>query len=217
MASSPSEVGRWPSQLFLGDESFQTPVTRGVPERWPRYPSTTYSRPVPESSIEGFCVREKQVFDVCQTLDFKLLWLLFNHFSVKTKTNKQWVRMAASATFTCDAVHTHLQRQTPASQFSSPGTALDRKGTPTFKSPPKKTLGTCDFTRDLYQSSKLKELQREKKENISNLFCEASTDSETTPRGKVGAKSGLISLRASAKVPDASNAALKCIRKDLNE
>lgn len=86
----------WPPRLqrqadglhsFLGDESFQTPATRGVPGRWPRYPSTTYSRPVPESSIEGFCVREKQVFDVCQTLDFKLLWLLFNHFSVKT--NKQ--------------------------------------------------------------------------------------------------------------------------------
>lgn len=47
-------------------------------------PSGTYSRPVPKSSIEGFCVWEKQVLDVCQTLDFELFWLLFNHFSVKT-------------------------------------------------------------------------------------------------------------------------------------
>lgn len=38
---------------------------------------------VSKSSIEGFCVREKQVFDVCQTLDFKLLWLLFDHFPVQ--------------------------------------------------------------------------------------------------------------------------------------
>lgn len=50
-------------------------------------PSGTYGRPVPKSSIEGLCVWEKQVFDVCQTLDFELFWLLFNHFSIKT--NKQ--------------------------------------------------------------------------------------------------------------------------------
>lgn len=40
-------------------------------------------RPVPKSSIKGLCVWEKQVFDVCQTLDFELFWLLFNHFSVQ--------------------------------------------------------------------------------------------------------------------------------------
>ena len=51
------------------------------------YATTTYSGSVSKSSIKRFCVWEKQVFDVCQTLDFKLLWLLFNHFSVNT--NKQ--------------------------------------------------------------------------------------------------------------------------------
>lgn len=39
----------------------------------------TYSRSVSKSSIKGFCVRIKQVFDVCQTLNFKFFWLLFYH------------------------------------------------------------------------------------------------------------------------------------------
>ena len=52
-------------------------------------PSGTHSRSVPKSSIEGFRVWEKQVSDICQTLDFELFWLLLNHFSIKT--NKQMV------------------------------------------------------------------------------------------------------------------------------
>lgn len=39
----------------------------------------TYSRSVSKSSIKGFCVRIKQIFYVCQALNFKFFWLLFYH------------------------------------------------------------------------------------------------------------------------------------------
>lgn len=42
------------------------------------FATSTYCCPVSKSSIERFCVWIEQIFNIGQTFDFKLLWLLLN-------------------------------------------------------------------------------------------------------------------------------------------
>lgn len=89
------------------------------------HPVTTHSRPVSKSSVKRFCVWEKQVSDVCQALDLKLFWLLFNHLSVKTNTHTVGQR-ERTRSVRVDLCHppgpedTGLQRLTVCGQPRSP-------------------------------------------------------------------------------------------------
>lgn len=101
-AGSPGPVSS-PEILVFRTTEARTKLTPRVPRTLYmllQTPSDTYSWPVSKSSIKGLCIWEKQVFDVCQTLDFKLFWLLFNHFSVKT--NKEWISMRGETSSALD-------------------------------------------------------------------------------------------------------------------